>query len=135
MQTRKDSFENFLTTSETEPNLIETGDGLEIMNKAIRVFFNFNTFNTFSREASRVAVFVERVKRTLKNILAILLFRKLNAKRTDESNSFKRNYNSSKVSLVKLPSTKASSKRNEEFAHDSFLNESNKNIENFDIIT
>ena len=67
-QTIKVSFENILMNSKRKPNLIETNDGSEFMNKIFSNFLNKINLNRYSRYTSLGAVVAERFNRTLRGL-------------------------------------------------------------------
>ena len=65
----KDAFENILKTSKRKPNLIESDDGSEFVNKIFTNLLNNNNIKRYSRKTSLGAVFAERFNRTIRDLL------------------------------------------------------------------
>ena len=68
-QTITDAFSQIVKKSKRKPNLLETDDGKEYVNKIFKDFLTNNTFKRYSRNTSFGAVFAERFKRTIRNLL------------------------------------------------------------------
>ena len=68
-QSIKDASENILTISKRKPNLIESDDGSEFVNKVFTNLLNNNNIERFSRNTSSGAVFTERFNRTIRDLL------------------------------------------------------------------
>ena len=68
-QTIKDSSENVLLGSKRQPNLIETDDGSEFVNKIFTNLLNTKTIRRYSRNTALEAVVAERFIRTIRDLL------------------------------------------------------------------
>ena len=66
-QTITDEFSLIINKSKRKPNLIETDDGKEFVNKIFNDFLKLNNIKRYSRYTSKGAVFAERFNRTLRN--------------------------------------------------------------------
>ena len=67
-QTIKDSFKIILIRSERKPNIIETDDGSEFVNKIFTGFLKKNNIKRYSPYTSLGAVFAERFTRTFRDL-------------------------------------------------------------------
>ena len=72
----KDSFENILISSKRKPNLIETDDGLEFVNKLFSNLLNNKNIRSYSRNTSLGAVFAETFNHTIRDLLKKPVFEK-----------------------------------------------------------
>ena len=75
-QTIKDSSENILISSKRKPNLIETDRGKEFYNNIFQDFLNKNNIKLYSRNSSYGAVFAERFKSNIRDLLKKPVFEK-----------------------------------------------------------
>ena len=75
-QTIKNSFENILINSKRSPSLIESDCGKEFYNNIFQDFLNKNDIKLYSRNSSYGAVFAERFKRTIRDLLRKPVFEK-----------------------------------------------------------
>ena len=73
-QTMKDSFENSFISLKRKTNLIETDDGLEVVNKIFTVLLNKNNIKRYGRYTFLGAAFAERFNRTIRDPLKQTLF-------------------------------------------------------------
>ena len=63
-QSITDAFSQSIRTSNRKPNLLETDDGKEYVNKNFYEFLNKHNIKRYSRYTDERAVFSERFKRT-----------------------------------------------------------------------
>ena len=75
-QIKRDSFKNILKTSKSTPNLPETDDDGEFVNKFFTNFLNKNSIKRYSRNTSFGVVFVKRFNRTFRDLLKKPVFGK-----------------------------------------------------------
>ena len=68
-QSITDAFTQIIKTSRRKPNLLETDDGKESVNKIFSEFLNNHNIKRYSRNTALGAVFAERFLRTLRNLL------------------------------------------------------------------
>ena len=68
-QTITDEVSNLINESKRKPNLIETDDGKEFVNKTFNDFLKLNDIKRYSRYTNKGAVFAERFNRTIRNLL------------------------------------------------------------------
>ena len=68
-QSITDAFSQIVKSSKRQPNLLETDDGKEYVNKIFNEFLNSNNIKRYSRNTALGAVFAERFNRTLRNLL------------------------------------------------------------------
>ena len=82
-QTIKDSFENILISSKRQPNLIETDDGSEFVNKIFTNLPSTKKIKRYSRNTALGAVSAERFNRTIRHLLKLPVFEKGDGKWID----------------------------------------------------
>ena len=75
-QSITDAFSQIIKTSRRKPNLLETDDGKEYVNKIFYEFLNKHNIKRYSRNTALRAVFAERLIRTIHNLLKKLVFEK-----------------------------------------------------------
>ena len=68
-QSITDAFSQISKTSRGKPNLLETDDGKEYVNKIFSEFLNNHNIKRYSRNTALGAVFAERFNRILHNLL------------------------------------------------------------------
>ena len=78
-QSITDAFSQVFKTSRRKPNLLETDDGKEYVNKIFNEFLSNHNIKRYSRNTALGAVFVERFSRTIRNLLKKPVFEKENA--------------------------------------------------------
>ena len=72
------AFSEFLKTAKRKPNLLETDDGKEYVNKFFNEFLEKNKIKSNSRYIAKGALFVERFNGPKCNLLKKLVFAKVN---------------------------------------------------------
>ena len=125
-QTIKDSFENILISSKRKPNLIESDRGKEFYNNNFQDFLNKNDIKLYSRNSSYGAVFAERFKRTIRDLLKKIVFEQGDAKWIDILPTITKQYNNKVHSSTKLTPIQASLKKNEGFVYKNLIDKRNK---------
>ena len=75
-QTITHEFSEVIKTLNRKPDLNETDDGKEYVNKISYDFVKQNNIKSYSRYTSRRAVFAERLNRTIRNFLKKPVFEK-----------------------------------------------------------
>ena len=125
-QTKKDSFENILTSSKRSPNLIETDRGKEFYNNIFQEFLNKNNIKLYSRNSSYGAVFAERFNRTIRDLLKKPVFEKGDGNWIDVLPKITKEYNNRIHSSTKLTPIQASLKTNEGFVYKNLLDKRKK---------
>ena len=113
-QTIKDEFSNIIKSSKRKPNLIESDDGKEFVNKDFNEYLKLNNIKRYSRYTSHGAVFAERFNRTLRNLLKKPVFLKGNANWIDELQTVTKLYNNTIHHSTKMSPIEASKKSNED---------------------
>ena len=73
-QSLTDAFSQIIKRSRRKPNLLETHDGKEYVNKIFSEFLNNHNIKRYSRNTALGAVFAERFNRTLRNLLKKRVF-------------------------------------------------------------
>ena len=91
-QSITDAFSRIVKSSNREPNVFETDDGKENLNRIFDEFLNNHNIKRYSRNAALGAVFAERFKRTIGNLLKKQVFLKGNADWLSELPSVFKNY-------------------------------------------
>ena len=92
-QSITDAFSQTIKTSKRKPNLLETYDGKEYVNKIFDEFLNNNIIKRYSRYTDKGAVFAERFNRTERNLLKKPVFEKGRADWLSELPSVTKQYN------------------------------------------
>ena len=90
-QSITDAFSQIIKTSRRKPNLPETDDGKEYVNKIFCETLNNHNIKRYSRNTALGAVFAERFRRTLRNLLKKPVFLAGNADWFSELPSFLNN--------------------------------------------
>ena len=113
-QSITDAFSEIIKSSNRKPNLLETDDGKEYVNKIFNEFLNNNNIEKYSRYTDKEALFVERLNWTICNLLKKPKFEKENADWLSELPPVVEIYNKTIHSSVKMTPAQASRKANEE---------------------
>ena len=116
-QSVEDAFPQIIKTSRRKPNLLETGDGKEYVNKFFNDFLNNNKIKKFSRYTDKGAVFAERFNRTVRGLLKKPVFLKGNADWLSELPSVIKQYNNTVHHSIKMKSIDASKKSNQKLVY------------------
>ena len=125
-QTIKDSFENFLISSKTKPNLIESDRGKEFYNNIFQDFLFKNDIKLYSRNSSYGAVFAERFNRTIRDLLKKIVFEQGDSKWIDILATITKQYNNRVHSSTKLSPKDASLKKNQGFVYKNLIEKRKK---------
>ena len=112
-QSITDAFSQIIKTSRRKPNLLETDDGKEYVNKIFNEFLNNKNIKRYSRNTALGAVFAERFNRTIRNLLKKPVFEKGNADWLSELPSAIKQYNNTIHHSIKMTPIQASKKSNE----------------------
>ena len=112
-QSITDAFSQIIKTSRRKPNLLETDDGKEYVNKIFNEFLNNNKIKRYSRYTDKGAVFAERFNRTIRNLLKKPVFEKGKADWLSELPSVIKKYNNTIHNPTKMTPIQASKKVNE----------------------
>ena len=129
----KNAFENILKSSKRKPNLIETDDGSEFVNKLFTNLLNNKNIKRYSRNTSLGAVFAERFNRTIRDLLKKPVFEKGNGNWIDVLPTITKQYNNRIHSSNKLTPIQASLKKNEGFVYKNLLDKRKKVTPKFQI--
>ena len=116
-QSITDAFSQNIKTSRRKPNLLETDDGEEYVNKIFNEFLNNNKIKRYSRYTDKGAVFAERFNRTIRNLLKKPVFEKGNANWISELPSVVKKYNNTIHHSIKMTPNQASKKSNEKLVY------------------
>ena len=116
-QSITDAFSQIIKTSRRKPNLLETDDGKEYVNKIFKEFLNNNKIKRYSRYTDKGAVFAERFNRTIRNLLKKPVFEKGNADLLSELPSIIKQYNITVHHSTKMKPIDASKKSNEKIVY------------------
>ena len=112
-QSITDAFSQIIKSSRRKPNLLETDDGKEYVNKIFNEFLNNKNIQRYSRNTVLGAVFAERFNRTIRNLLKKPVFEKGNADWLSELPSVTKQYNNTIHHSIKMTPNQASKKTNE----------------------
>ena len=116
-QSIADSFSQIIKTSRRKPNLLETVDGKEYVNKNFNEFLNNHNIKRYSTNTTFGAVFAERLNRTIRNLLNKPVFEKGNADWLNELPSVIKQYNNTIHNSTKMKPIDASKKSNEKLVY------------------
>ena len=112
-QSITDAFSQIIKKSRRKPNLLETDDGKEYVNKIFNEFLNNNKIKRYSRYTDKGAVFAERFNRTIRNLLKKPIFLAGNADWVSELSFITMQYNNTIHHSIKMTPIQASKKVNE----------------------
>ena len=116
-QSITDAFSQIIKTSRRKPNLLETDDGKEYVNKIFNEFLNSNDFKRCSRYSDKGAVFAERFNRTIRNLLKKPVFLAGTADWLSELPSVIKQYNNTIHHSKKMTPIQGSKKSNEKIVY------------------
>ena len=116
-QSITDAFSEIIKSSNRKPNLLETDDGKEYVNKIFSEFLNNNKIKRYSRYTDNGAVSAERFNKTIRNLLKKPVFEKGNANWISELPSVVKKYNNTIHSSTKMTPIQASETSNERKAY------------------
>ena len=102
-----------IKSSNRKPNLLETDDGKEYVNKIFNEFLNNNKIKRYSRYTDKGAVFAERFNKNIRNLLKKPVFEKRRADWLSELSSVVNKYNNTVHHSIKMNPIDASKKSNE----------------------
>ena len=108
-QSITDAFSQNMKTSRRKPDLLETDDGKEYVNRIFSEFLNNHNIKRYSRNT---AVFTERFNKTLRNLLKKPVFSAGNADWLSELPSVIKQYNNTNYHSIKMTPNQASKKSN-----------------------
>ena len=112
-QSITDAFSQIIKTSRRKPNLLETDDGREYVNKLFSEFLKNHNNKRYSRNTALGAVFAAKFDRTLRNLLKKSVFLAGNADWLSELQSVIKQYNNTIHHSKKMTPNQASKKSNE----------------------
>ena len=112
-QSNTDSFSQIIKTSRRKPNLLETDDGQEYVEKIFSEFLINQNITRYSRNTALGAVFAGRVSRTIRNLIKKPVFEKGNADWVSELRCDVKKYNNTTHHSTKMTPIQASKKSNE----------------------
>ena len=115
-----------MINSKRSPNLIETDRGKEIYNNIFQDFFNKNNIKLYSRNSLYGAVFAERFKRAIRDLLKRPVFEKRDGNWVDVLPTITKQYNSRIHSSTKIIPTQASLKKNKGIVYKNLLKKRKK---------
>ena len=107
------AFSEIVKSSNRKPNLLETDDGKEYVNKIFNEFLNTNKIKRYSRYTDKGAVFAERFNNAIQNLLKKPVLEKGNADWLSELPSVIKQYNNTIHHSIKMTPNQASRKSNE----------------------
>ena len=112
-QSITDAFSQIVKSSKRKPNLLETDDGKEYVNKIFNEFLINHNIKRYSRNTALGAVFAARFNRTIRNLLKKPVFEKGRADWISELPSVIKKYNNTIHNSIKMTPVQASKKSNE----------------------
>ena len=112
-QSITDAFSQIIRTSRRKTNLLETDDGREYVDKMLNEFLNKHIIKIYSKHTAPRAVFAERVKRTIGNLIKKPVFEKGNADCLSETPSVYKKHNNTIHHSIEMTPFQASKKSNE----------------------
>ena len=116
-QSITDAFSEIIKSSNRKPNLLETDDGKEYVNKIFNEFLNNNKIKRYSRYTDKGAVFAGRFNKTVRKLLKKPVFEKGNADWLSELSSVVNKYNNTIHNSIKMTPVQASKKVNEKLVY------------------
>ena len=119
-QSITDAFSQIIKTSRRKPNVLETDDGKEYVNKIFNEFLNNNKIKRYSRYTDKGAVFAERFNKTIRNRLKKPVFEKGRADWVSELSTVIKQYNITFHHSIKMTPIQASKKSNEKIVYRNF---------------
>ena len=129
-QTITDEVSNLINESMRKPNLIETDDGKEFVNKTFNDFLKLNDIKRYSRYTNKGAVFAERFNRTIRNLLKKPVFEKGNANWLDELSLVIKKYNNTIHHSTKMTPIDASKRKIEEEIYNNLVDKKTNENQN-----
>ena len=125
-QSITDAFSEIIKSSNRKPNLLETDDGMEYVNKNFNEFSKKNNIKRYSRYTFKGAVFAERFNRIIRNLLKKPVFGKGNADWLYELPSVVNKYNNTIHHSKKLTPIQPSKEANEKAVYSNLQNKRRK---------
>ena len=116
-QSITDAFSQIIKTSRRKPNLLETDDGKEYVNKIFNEFLINHKIKRYSGNTALGAVFAERFNRTIRNLLKKPVFLAGEASWINELPSVINQYNNTIHHSIKMTPIQASKKANEKVVY------------------
>ena len=113
-QSITEEFSQIVKSSKRKPNLLETDDGKEYVNKISDDFLNKHNIKRYSRNTQVGAKFAEKFNRTIRNLIKKPVFEKGRADWLSELPSIIKQYNNTIHHSIKMTPVQASKKSNEE---------------------
>ena len=112
-QSITDAFSEIIKSSNRKPNLFETDDGKQYVNKIFEEFLNNIDIKGYSRYTDKAAVIAERFNKSIRNFLKKPVFEKGKADWLSELPSVIKKYNNTIHSSIKKTPIQACKKSNE----------------------
>ena len=116
-QSITDAFSQIIRTSRRKPNLLETDDGKEYVNKIFNKLLINHNIKRYSRNTALGAVFAHRFNRTIRNLLKKPVFLAGEASWINELPSVVNQYNNTIHHSIKMTLIQASRKSNEKLVY------------------
>ena len=110
-QSITDAFSQIIKTSNCKPNLLETDDGKEYVNKIFNEFLNNIKIKRYSRYTDKGAVFAEQFNRTIRNLSKKPVLLAGNVDWLGELPSVIKQYNNTIHTSTKMTPTQGSKKQ------------------------
>ena len=99
-----DAFSEIIKSANRKPNLLETDDGKEDVNKFFNDFLNNHYIKRYCRYTDKRAVIAEQFKRTIRNLLKKTVFEKGKSDSLSELPSVIKKYNNTIHHSIKMTS-------------------------------
>ena len=126
-QSKTDAFSQVVKSSKLEPILLKTDDGKEYVNKNFNIILNNHNNTRCSRNTALGAVFAQKFRRTIRNLLKKPIFLKENADWLSANPCVIKLYNNTINRSTKMKPIDASLKMNEKEVYPS-LHDKRKNL-------
>ena len=113
--TKTNFFKDLLNSSKIGPILVESDDGIEVVNKIFTNLLNNINITRYSWSTYLRAVFAERFNLSIRDLLKIPVFERRDANWIDVLPIITKQKNNSKHSSTEKKPTEASSKKDEKY--------------------
>ena len=130
-QSITDTFSQITKTSRRKPNLLETDESKDYVNKIFNEFLNNHNIRRYSRNIDKGAVFAERFKRTIRNLIKKPVFEKGRADWLSELPSVIRQCNETIHHSTKMTPNQASRKSNDKIVYNNLRDDRVKQLPKF----
>ena len=126
-------FSNILTTSKRKPLKIESDWGTEFLNNILQTFLKTKNIHHFAGFTEKGPSLVERVIRTIRNLLKKPIFQAGNADWLSELSAVVNKYNNTIHHSIKMAPYRASKEANERKVYSNLQDRRDKQLQNFNL--